>query len=335
MAHAMGIRSPLSTNYAMILGGLSEGVTPLDMAHAYETFATGGKRVYSTNLGTPDQGPTGIAQIRCYVVSCHGRHSIDDHPQYARVLPGPVAKTVHDVLAEVVNYGTATKAGISGVDVVGKTGTTSNYGDAWFVGWTPQMTVAVWVGVPDRLVPMSTLYNGQPVEGGTYPAIIWHDYVTQALQILAAENPKQSGQSTTSTSTLGAGSGISTSAGAASSTPGCVERTGGEPHDSGRHAHDPGHGTPDADHARDRRHGRRDPDHARGGGRDAHHAGRGWDGRQRRRRHAHHGWDGAWRRRRRRLSRPRRVRPRRRRAPGARRSDSRPGRSATRARPPW
>jgi penicillin-binding protein 1A len=212
MAHAMGIRSPLSTNYAMILGGLREGVTPLDMAHAYETFATGGKRVYSTTLGTPDQGPTGIAQIRCYVVSCHGRHSIEDHPRYDRVLPGPVAKTVHDVLAGVVNYGTATKAGITGVDVVGKTGTTSNYGDAWFVGWTPQMTVAVWVGVPDRLVPMSTLYNGQPVEGGTYPAIIWHDFVTQALQILAAENPKQSGQPTTAASTLGTGSSASSAA---------------------------------------------------------------------------------------------------------------------------
>jgi penicillin-binding protein 1A len=212
MAHAMGIRSPLSTNYAMILGGLREGVTPLDMAHAYETFATGGKRVYSKTLGTQDEGPTGIAQIRCYVVSCGGHRVISDQPQYQRVLPAPVAKTVHDVLAGVVNYGTATKAAISGVDVVGKTGTTSNYGDAWFVGWTPQITVAVWVGVPDRLVPMSTLYNGQPVEGGTYPAIIWHDFVTHALQILAAENPK-SVQPTTTTSTL------STSSPSVTSTP--------------------------------------------------------------------------------------------------------------------
>jgi penicillin-binding protein 1A len=171
------------------------------MAHSYETFATGGKRVYSKTLGTEGKGPTGIAQIRCYVVKCGGHREINDEPQYQRVLPGPVAKTVHDVLAEVVNYGTATKAAISGVDVVGKTGTTSNYGDAWFVGWTPQITVAVWVGVPDKLVPMNTLYNGQPVEGGTYPAIIWHDFVTQALQILAVENPK-SVQPTTSTSTL-------------------------------------------------------------------------------------------------------------------------------------
>ena len=65
MAHAMGIRTPLSTNYAMILGGLKIGVSPLDMAHAYETFATGGNRVYNPALGTPDEGPTGIAEIQC------------------------------------------------------------------------------------------------------------------------------------------------------------------------------------------------------------------------------------------------------------------------------
>ena len=304
MAHAMGIRSALSTNYAMILGGLSEGVTPLDMAHAYETFATGGKRVYSTTLGTPDEGPTGIAQIRCYVVSCHGRHSIDDHPQYARVLPGPVAKTVHDVLAGVVNYGTATKAGITGVDVVGKTGTTSNYGDAWFVGWTPQMTVAVWVGVPDRLVPMSTLYNGQPVEGGTYPAIIWHDFVTQALQILATENPKQNGQSTTSASTLSTpGSGVSGSAGTGtvpSTTPSSSAPANGTT--PAAHANDSSHRTPDADHTRDR--WGPPPRPGTGGGTPTT-PGRRWDGRQRRR-HAYHGRNRARRRRRRR--RPRRGR---------------------------
>ena len=59
--------------------------------------------------------------------------------------------------------------------VAGKTGTTSNYGDAWFVGWTPQMTTAVWVGYPNGLVSMANDYHGAPVEGGTYPAIIWHE----------------------------------------------------------------------------------------------------------------------------------------------------------------
>ncbi len=186
MAKAMGIRTPVSSNYAMILGGLRIGVTPLDMAHAYETIAEGGRRVYNPQLGAPDQGPTGIAQINCPGSVCR-HHVIVDHPHYKRVIPLAVAQTIHGMLNGVVTSGTGTAAGISGVDVAGKTGTTTNYGDAWFVGWTPQITTAVWVGFPDKLVPMTTLYNGGPVEGGTYPAVIWHDFMTSALQILASE----------------------------------------------------------------------------------------------------------------------------------------------------
>ncbi len=200
LAHAMGIRTPLSTNYAMILGGLKVGVSPLDMAHAYETFATGGRRVYDPVLGTPDQGPTGIAEIQCPSHVCRNRDLVD-HPAYKRVLPASVASTVHDILTGVVQSGTGTQAAISGVDVAGKTGTTTNYADAWFVGWTPQLTVAVWVGFPDKLVPMTTLYNGGPVEGGSYPAIIWHSFMTQALQILASEKQPGSSSSTTTTDT--------------------------------------------------------------------------------------------------------------------------------------
>ena len=110
-------------------------------------------------------------------------------PQYERVLPASIAAVVHEMLTGVVQSGTGTSAAISGVDVAGKTGTTTNYADAWFVGWTPQLTTAVWVGYPNKLVPMTTDYNGAPVEGGTYPAIIWHNFMVQALQILATENP--------------------------------------------------------------------------------------------------------------------------------------------------
>ena len=62
MATKMGIRTPVSTNPAMIIGGLKVGVSPLDMAHAYETFATGGRLVYDPVLGDADKGPTGIEQ---------------------------------------------------------------------------------------------------------------------------------------------------------------------------------------------------------------------------------------------------------------------------------
>jgi penicillin-binding protein 1A len=201
MAKAMGIRSPVSNNYAMILGGLREGVSPLDLAHAYETLAEGGRRVYNPRLGDSGQGPTGIAQINCPAKVC--KHTVTvDHPRYKRVLPLSVAQTIHTMLQGVVQHGTGTSAAISGVDVAGKTGTTENYGDAWFVGWTPQITTAVWVGFPNKLVPMTTLYNGGPVEGGTYPALVWHAFMSSALQILASERASSHhGAAQTGTST--------------------------------------------------------------------------------------------------------------------------------------
>ncbi len=187
MATKMGIRSPVSTNYAMIIGGLKQGVTTLDMAHAYETIATGGLRVYSPGLGAPKEGPVGIAQIQCPDIKCHGKRDLYATPKYRRVIPAVTASVIHEMLQGVVEHGTGTSAAIPGVDVAGKTGTTSNYGDAWFVGWTPQITTAVWVGYPNKLIPMTTLYNGQPVEGGTFPANIWRDFMEQALQIQASE----------------------------------------------------------------------------------------------------------------------------------------------------
>ena len=193
LATRMGIRSPISSNYAMILGGLKEGVSPLDMAHAYETFAAGGRRVFNPVLGAPHEGPTGLAQIQCLVVSCSGKRELLDRPTFKRIIPAGIAQTVHDILTTVVQSGTGTAANISGVSVAGKTGTTTNYGDAWFVGWTPQMTTAVWVGFPDKLVPMTTDFNGAPVEGGTYPALIWHDFMTQALQIMAGYRAARAG----------------------------------------------------------------------------------------------------------------------------------------------
>jgi len=99
-----------------------------------------------------------------------------------RVLPASVATTETSILETVLQYGTG-KAAAIGQFAAGKTGTTSNYGDAWFVGWNSKYTVAVWVGYPNKLVPMTTAFGGKPVLGGTFPALIWHSFMTSALQI--------------------------------------------------------------------------------------------------------------------------------------------------------
>jgi penicillin-binding protein 1A len=181
IARRLGIRTPISTNLAMILGGLRQGVTPLDMAHAYETFATGGKRIWNPKLGAPNRGPIGIHSVR----DADGKVVLSNPKTLRRtqVIPGSVASEVSQILQTVVAYGTGKAAAIPGF-AAGKTGTTENYGDAWFVGWNEQMTVAIWVGYPDRLVPMLTEYGGQPVAGGTYPALLWHNFMVQAMAIL-------------------------------------------------------------------------------------------------------------------------------------------------------
>ena len=100
-----------------------------------------------------------------------------------RVLDEGVAGQVSGLLQNVVKQGTATRAQIPGVMVAGKTGTTENYGDAWFVGWTKEYTVAVWVGYPDEFKPMKTEFQGDPVAGGTFPAGIWKSFMQSLLKI--------------------------------------------------------------------------------------------------------------------------------------------------------
>ena len=194
LARRMGIRTPVSTNLAMALGGLKQGVTPLDMAHAYETFATGGKFVYGTlspgqsDKSLPVPGPVGIERISlmdgkkrpAFVVD--GQKMINER-KTKTVLSRPIASQVSVLLQSVVKRGTATRAQIPGVMVAGKTGTTEGYGDAWFVAWTKEYTVAVWVGHPDGFKPMETEFQGDPVAGGTYPAGIWKTFMLALLKI--------------------------------------------------------------------------------------------------------------------------------------------------------
>jgi penicillin-binding protein 1A len=90
---------------------------------------------------------------------------------------------MYSILQTVVQRGTGTEAQIPGVVIAGKTGTTEDYGDAWFVGWTKEYTVAVWVGYPDKFQPMKTEYRGGPVAGGTFPAGIWKTFMESLLRI--------------------------------------------------------------------------------------------------------------------------------------------------------
>ena len=214
LAHKMGITTPLSTNPAMTIGGLTVGVTPLDMAHSYETIAHNGDRVSGSM--TQDGQPVGIQEVTAGSRPLpDGNHTDRNRVTAARVLPSWVAQTETGMLETVLQYGTGRAASI-GQFAAGKTGTTSNYGDAWFVGWDSKYTVAVWVGYPEKLVPMTTDFQGGPVLGGTFPALIWHNFMTSALQIDTSRETAKNGSSSTSTQATGASEGSSPSSGSGS-----------------------------------------------------------------------------------------------------------------------
>ncbi|HEX5897958.1 MAG TPA: transglycosylase domain-containing protein [Solirubrobacteraceae bacterium] len=186
LAERMGIRTPVSSNYAMTLGGLHQGVTPLDMAHAYETFIEHGRRIGGT-LGAGDDGPVGIDEV----LTPKGKVLKENHRTTTPVLEHNIADQTVGIMTTVISQGTGTRAALGpGKFAAGKTGTTENSGDAWFVGFNERWTVAVWVGYADKLKPMLTEFAGAPVEGGTYPALIWHDFMVQANAIADARNAK-------------------------------------------------------------------------------------------------------------------------------------------------
>jgi penicillin-binding protein 1A len=177
LAQRMGIRTKLSTNPAMLLGGLTEGVTPLEMAYAYSTLANDGVRV-SGDLAPDKTGPVAIQSVE------EGDGKVkENRPVRERVLPAKVAQVEKDMLGLVVSSGTGKAAQVGDEFIWGKTGTTENYGDAWFVGGNDDITVAIWVGYADKLQPMEYEHAGGPVAGGTFPAEIFHDFMTSWLDL--------------------------------------------------------------------------------------------------------------------------------------------------------
>jgi penicillin-binding protein 1A len=173
VAHDMGITTPLQPYFSIGLGG--EPATPLEMARAYATLADGGYRLDSTVFGDQPLTVESVARPGKDVVNNYtSRHELP-------WLTNGNAAIEDQLLRGVLQYGTGTAAQLPGWDVAGKTGTTENYGDAWFVGFTPDLVTAVWVGYPNKLVPMLHEYHGHTVEGGTYPALIWKAFMKEAL----------------------------------------------------------------------------------------------------------------------------------------------------------
>jgi penicillin-binding protein 1A len=169
-AHKLGVTRPLDDYLAIGLG--VEAVSPLEMARAFATLANGGERVDGSVLGNV---PRAVLRVE------DGRNADANDPVGKQVVDTNDAATVSSILQQVVTEGTGQRAALDDRPVAGKTGTTENYGDAWFVGYTPQLAVAVWVGYADRLVPMETEFEGDPVAGGTFPALIWKTFARRAL----------------------------------------------------------------------------------------------------------------------------------------------------------
>jgi penicillin-binding protein 1A len=165
-AHDMGITTNLDGIPAETLGGLRLGVSPLEMADAYATLASYGMH----------NEPIAIRKV----VFPDGHVDDTGKPKRDRVFQDGVAYEVTQILEDNVDSGTGTAAQTDCGYEAGKTGTTDDFNDAMFVGYTPQLTTAVWVGYPDELRSMTSVH-GISVAGGTFPAMIWHDYMEVAL----------------------------------------------------------------------------------------------------------------------------------------------------------
>ena len=181
-AHALGITSPLKAYFSIGLG--AQGVNPLEMARAFSSFANGGKRIDGSITGNHPRAIVAVGDKNAEQVECGKPHVTCNRPEGRRVLSPEDDRIVNYILQGVVREGTGRRAALSDRPAAGKTGTTENYGDAWFVGYTPQLVTAIWVGYPNKLVPMLTQYHGDAVAGGTYPALIWKTFMESALQRL-------------------------------------------------------------------------------------------------------------------------------------------------------
>ena len=166
-ARRLGITSRIGLEPAMALGAVE--VSPIEMAQAYDAFANGGKRVRAY----------GISRIRTPQGRVIYQRSARADGASVQAITNPFLYYQNQMLRGVMTGGTGRSAAIAGRDVAGKTGTTSDYKDAWFVGYTGGFVTAVWVGKDDN-TPM------RGVTGGSSPAAIWRGFMEAALPRLNA-----------------------------------------------------------------------------------------------------------------------------------------------------
>jgi penicillin-binding protein 1A len=208
MAERLGIRTPLRPFPSAVLG--ANEVTAIDMAAAYATFANRGIRVppvLVTRITRPDG-----------TVFYEHRHTQE------RTLSVEVADTITNVLADAVARGTGTRAQIDR-PVAGKTGTAQEWRDAWFAGFTPELSVAVWVGFEGAQISMQPPRTPIRVTGGSWPAEIWARFTGPALAgRLPTELPPMP-TTTTTTAPAPAQVATSTTLGAPVPVPDVVGRT--------------------------------------------------------------------------------------------------------------
>jgi len=163
LAKRMGIVSEIPAYPSIALG--SQNVTPLEMASAYGTLATNGKHI----------GPIAITKV----VDPAGKVVYENKEKPEQVVEPSIAYAATTVLKGVISGGTASRARI-GRPAAGKTGTSQNYRDAWFVGYTPDLVTSVWVGFYKTETPMRSVHGGRGF-GGTLAAPIWAKYMKNAL----------------------------------------------------------------------------------------------------------------------------------------------------------
>jgi penicillin-binding protein 1A len=176
-AHEMGITSEVEAYPSTAIGGLGEGVTPLEMASAYSTLPNQGVHMkpFLVQRVTKEENGEEV-MVQEHRLTEEQALTRDEAAVITQALRGVItdgtASYYHDLDAEI------------GRPSAGKTGTTNNFVDAWFIGFIPQLTTSVWVGYPDERRPMVNINGLSQINGENYPLDIWSLYMQDAVRLV-------------------------------------------------------------------------------------------------------------------------------------------------------